>query len=78
MLNNYWKPTPVFWRKVGDSILATCTAIGAGTIMEWEKVEKYFTPEEIKIGLFVIIVLGAGGKFLTNFFKKPEKKNPTA
>lgn len=76
MLNNYWKPTPIMWRKIGDSVLATCTAIGTGTILEWDKVERYFTPHEIKIGLLIVFILGAGGKFLTNFFKKPEDETP--
>jgi hypothetical protein len=33
-LNDYWKPTPVFWRKVGASINALGTAITGYAIFQ--------------------------------------------
>jgi hypothetical protein len=56
-IKHYWKPTPIFWRKIGDSLLAV-SLTGIPVILadyKW-----------IGIALFI---LGVIGKFLTNFFK---------
>ena len=58
---NYWKPTPVFWRKVGDSLLAAGTLAGTLAIAE----NKW-----VGIGIFIACVIG---KFITNFFKEEVK-----
>jgi hypothetical protein len=57
-LNDYWKNTPVLWRKVGDSVLVlgtTLTATFAGMEVD-------------KSWIIASAVLTALGKTLTNFF----------
>jgi hypothetical protein len=58
-INHYWHPTPVFWRKIGDSLLAVGSLAGTIAIAEDYK----------WLGL-VIAIAGVVGKFLTNFFKE--------
>jgi hypothetical protein len=59
--NNYWKPTPLKLRKIGDSLLAASTTLaGAAIIADYPK-----------IGITVAII-GAIGKFMTNFWSKAE------
>lgn len=63
MLKNYYKPTPVKWRKLGDALLAV-SLIGIPANLaghEW-----------IGITLFGI---GIVGKFLTNFFVEEDVKS---
>jgi hypothetical protein len=59
---HYWKPTPVFWRKVGDSLLAASSFITT-----------YALFSEMKWVAFTSLGIGVAGKFLTNFFKKEEE-----
>lgn len=59
---NYYKPTPKFFRKLGDTLLACSTMIAGLTIyagFEW----------------VAMIAIGSGvvGKFLTNFTAENEK-----
>ena len=63
MLKNYYKPTPVKWRKLGDALLAVALiGIPANlTGHEW-----------IGITLFAV---GIVGKFLTNFFTEEDAKD---
>jgi hypothetical protein len=56
MIENYKKPTPKKWRKIGDTLLAVSTLAIPLELSDY----KY-----LAIGLFVFGVLG---KFLTNFF----------
>ena len=61
-ITHYWKPTPIFWRKIGDSMLVVGALSGTLAIaedMKW-----------LSISLVVCTLLG---KFLTNFFKKDER-----
>ncbi len=63
--NNYVKSTPVFWRKMGDSILimgTTLTATFAGMEIhkEWIIAAAFFT---------------ALGKMITNLFSEDNKPN---
>lgn len=65
---SYYKPTPIKWRKAGDTILLGATAM-SGFIMG--------TPltETGKLWLiFTLNVIGVIGKMLTNFFKADEEK----
>lgn len=56
--NNYWKPTPVWARKLGDALLGASTFVtGYGIANNWNK-------EFVMIAL----ITGAVGKFLTNLF----------
>lgn len=59
---NYWKPTPKFFRKLGDTLLASSTMIAGFSIYsgyEWT----------------AMIAIGSGviGKFLTNFTSEDDK-----
>ncbi len=72
LINNYWKPTPKKWRKMGDAILATGTFVTAGALVEYDKMKEIFTAQEVKIIIAAAFVLGVTGKFITNFFKEEE------
>ena len=62
-LKHYYKPTPVIWRKIGDSILIASTSISA-LIMNAP------LPESTKLWLvFSINVIGVIGKVISNLFK---------
>jgi hypothetical protein len=54
---NYYKPTPIKWRKLGDALLGVSTTITGFAIYE-----------EAKWAAITALVLGVVGKFLTNFF----------
>lgn len=56
-LNGYYKPTPAKWRKLGDALLSVSTMITGFAIYE-----------EAKWVAIIALLLGAAGKFLTNFF----------
>jgi len=59
---NYWKPTPKFFRKLGDTLLACSTMVAGLTIyagFEWVAM--------------VAIACGVIGKFLTNFTVEDDK-----
>ena len=53
---NYWKPTPKRWRKIGDALLAVST-MGVPAVL--------LNHHWVGISLFIIGVIG---KFLTNTF----------
>jgi len=73
MMNNYWKPTPKKWRKIGDSLLAVATLLSIGGLWQFDNLKDLFSPEELKYMIIGSIVLGVVGKFLTNFFKEETK-----
>ena len=58
----YAAPTPIKWRKIGDSILVGTRGMSA--VMMGAPVPEHYT---IWI-IFVLNVAGVGGKILTNFF----------
>lgn len=55
-LKNYDKPTPKFWRRLGDSLLAVSTFAAT-----WAGVNENTTLS------IIFLLLGVLGKFLTNF-----------
>lgn len=55
---NYYKPTPVKWRKLGDTLLAIGLVLTSYSITE--DLNKW-----VQLSSLVFTVLG---KFLTNFF----------
>lgn len=58
----YKAPTPVKWRKIGDSILVGTSGMSA--IMMGAPL-----PEHVTIWLvFTLNIIGVGGKVITNFF----------
>ena len=73
--SRYYSPTPVKWRKIGDSILYGCGAIGASGLIGFDELKNIFSPKELKILIGVILILGFAGKFITNFFKDETKQS---
>lgn len=62
LTEKYTAPTPVKWRKIGDSVLVGTSGMSA--IMMGAPL-----PEHVTIWLiFVLNVVGVGGKVITNFF----------
>ena len=59
MMNNYYKPTPKKWRKIGDALLGVSTMITSFSIYE-----------NIQWLAISALMTGVVGKFLTNFFSK--------
>ena len=57
--SQYKKPTPNFWRKLGDGLLAMSTFVSV-----------YAIAEDYKWIAFTAVIVGAIGKFFTNFFAK--------
>ena len=53
----YYTPTPKKWRKLGDALLAVSTTITTYAIVE-----------DMKWVALTAVLLGAVGKFLSNFF----------
>lgn len=58
-MKNYYKPTPVKWRKLGDALLAVSAFLAGSQILANNK-----TLALVALGIGVI------GKFLTNFFSE--------
>jgi hypothetical protein len=63
MLRNYYKPTPVKWRKLGDALLAVSVTITGFAMYE-----------NIQWVALTALITGVIGKFLTNFFKDDDIK----
>ena len=57
ILENYYKPTPKKWRKIGDTLLAVSTFITASAI----------ATQHTWIAITALIT-GSVGKILTNLF----------
>ena len=57
IFKNYYEPTPAKYRKFGDALLASSTA---ATFIGIQLDEKWM--------IYVFLLLGVVGKFLTNFF----------
>lgn len=73
--SRYYSPTPAKWRKIGDSILYGCGAIGASGLIGFDELKNIFSPKELKILIGGILILGFAGKFITNFFKEETKQS---
>lgn len=58
-IKGYKKPTPPFWRKLGDALLSVGTTITTFAIYE-----------EAKWVAITALLVTVSGKFLTNFFSK--------
>ena len=64
LIKYYKSPTPVFWRKVGDSLWTISTSLATYSVAEdWDK----------KISI-VIMLTGTLGKFITNLATDLEQK----
>lgn len=59
MIKNYYKSTPVFWRKFGDALLSVSSFITA-----------YGIAEDNVIVAYSALAIGVAGKFLTNLFSE--------
>lgn len=73
MLKNYYQPTPAKWRKIGDSLLYACGAIGATGLFAFDELKQIFSETELKWIIGVALVVGFISKFITNFFKEDAK-----
>lgn len=62
IMKNYWKPTPLKWRRLGDALLGISTFIASLTMYQ----------DKPWVGVIVLIT-GVIGKFLTNFFGEDEQ-----
>lgn len=62
-IKNYSKPTPIFWRKIGDALLAiSLTAVPLELSgYRWLSIS--------------LLISGIIGKFLTNFFADESRNN---
>jgi hypothetical protein len=60
LFNNYWKPTPKKWRKIGDGLLGA-----AGVLLYFA--DKYHLFETHPHLLMAALISCLIGKFLTNF-----------
>jgi hypothetical protein len=67
LLQNYYKPTPIKWRKLGDSILVIGTIISTTCLTEYEKAKEMFGIGDLKTLMLTAIVCTALGKIVTNF-----------
>ncbi len=71
-LKNYYKPTPIKMRKLGDALLACAALIGGGGLMAYDNLKDVYSPKELKIIIGATLFIGIVGKFLTNFFSNNE------
>ena len=71
-LKNYYKPTPIKIRKLGDALLACAGLIGGGGILAYDSLKELYTPKELKLIIGATLFIGIVGKFLTNFFSSDE------
>jgi hypothetical protein len=69
LMKNYYNPTPVKWRRIGDSLLACAAVVGGGGLIAFDELKEIFEAHELKIIIGVTLIIGIAGKFLTNFFK---------
>jgi hypothetical protein len=67
LINKYYKPTPVKWRKLGDSILVIGTIISTSVLTEYEKAKEIFGVEDLKYFVVASIICTTLGKIITNF-----------
>ncbi len=58
-IKGYFKPTPKTFRKLGDALLASSTLIST-----------YAISEDMKCLAITTLMIGAIGKFATNFFSE--------
>lgn len=65
-MQNYYKPTPKKWRKIGDAILLGCTSLSAFVM------GSPLTDNGKAWATFILNVIGVAGKVVTNFFKEDE------
>lgn len=63
-ISDFYRPTPVLFRKLGDTILIGCTSLSA--VMMGAPIDER-TRSWVIIGLNI---LGVAGKMITNFFKE--------
>lgn len=56
---NYYKPTPKKWRKLGDALLSVGASITGFSIYE-----------DYKLVAIIALAVTVSGKFLTNFFSE--------
>ena len=65
-IKSYYKPTPIKMRKLGDAMLGASTFAATTWAVLFEGPSKW---------AIVIMIVGATGKFLTNFFTDENNHN---
>lgn len=73
-IKHYYKPTPVFWRKLGDSLLAGATVITVGGLWDFNTLSEQLSPEGVRFLIGTSLVLGVLGKILSNLFSEENNK----
>ncbi len=69
-LKNYYQPTPIFWRKIGDTILLGSASLS--TLMMGAPINDHAKTWIV----FGINAFGIMGKLITNFFKDDNDEKP--
>lgn len=67
LLSKYYTPTPVIWRKIGDTILIVGTIISTTILAEYEKAKELFAMTDLKGLVTISIICTVLGKIVTNF-----------
>lgn len=75
LISNYWKPTPIKWRKIGDSILVVGTLISTTVLVEYEKSKELFGVSDLKYFVLTSLICTTLGKIITNFATTEENSN---
>lgn len=72
IFKNYYLPTPVKWRKIGDAILLVGVTIDSVIMKDYDKYKEAFG-NDLKFWLIGIVVCAVVGKLGTNL-KTAQKK----
>jgi len=67
LIKKYYKPTPLKWRKIGDSILVIGTIISTTCLVEYENAKEMFGVGDLKVLMLTAVICTALGKIITNF-----------
>jgi|688.fasta_scaffold12328_20 hypothetical protein len=73
-IKNYYAPTPVFWRKIGDTILLAGTTLSSYVMMQYEQFQTLYPQADLQTIVTASFVLTVIGKCITNFFSVSETK----
>ena len=74
LFKTYFQPTPIKWRKIGDSILIIGTVISTTALVEYENLKDVFSTVEFKHLILASMIFTAVGKVMTNFVAESDKK----
>jgi hypothetical protein len=72
ILKNYYAPTPIIWRKIGDTILLAGTTLSSYVMVQYEQFQFLYPQADLRTIVTASFVMTVIGKCLTNFFTVPE------